>query len=151
MARRRRTPTSLIVWLLGVFISAAGSYAVYLASISAIKDMTQHQVERSQAAIQKIQQQEQERRRQQVLAQPTISLEERAQQHERAVAARLRQAELAAAARAKEEAWERYYEPSRACIYPESDSRTLVCEASERKARKQFEASWTTEQLQTLR
>ncbi len=66
MARRRRKPPSPIAWLLGVIVSVAGSYAVYLASVSAIKDMTKHQVERSQAAIQKIQQQEQERRRQQV-------------------------------------------------------------------------------------
>lgn len=148
MARRRRKPLSLIAWLLGVIISVSGAYIIYQVRVATIENMAQRQIERSHAAIQKIQQQQQARR-QLAAPQPMTRPEERAVQHERAVAARLRQAEVAEAARAKEEAWNRYYQPPKACICPESVSRTLACEASERKTRRQFEAAWANGQLQT--
>ncbi len=62
-------------------------------------------------------------------------------------AARLLQAELAA----KDDAWERFYQPSRACMYPESDQRKQVCEASANKARERFEKAWASGQLQSQR
>lgn len=147
MARRRRKPLSPINWLLGVIISVSGAYLIYQVRVAAVENMAQRQIERSQAAIQKIQQKQQAEQRQ-VAPQPVIIPEQLALQQERAVAARLRQAEIAAAARAKEEAWDRYYQPPKACIYPESDGRKLACEASERKTRRQFEAAWTNGQLQ---
>ncbi|MOA51470.1 hypothetical protein D3C78_1746220 [compost metagenome] len=67
------------------------------------------------------------------------------------MAARLRQAELAAAARAKEQAWERFYQPPSSCIYPESGKRVAVCDAAENRARKQFETAWAADLLQSQR
>ncbi len=63
MARRHRKPLSPIAWLLGVIISVTGSYAVYRVSASVIQDMAQQRTEKAQAAIQKIQQQQQARQR----------------------------------------------------------------------------------------
>ena len=147
MARRRRKPSSPIAWLLGVIISVSGAYIIYQMRVAAIENMAQRQIERSQAAIQKIQQQQQARRELQAQA-PSINPEERARLQ---VAARLRQAELAAAARAKEEAWARFYQPPYSCIYPESNKRAAVCDAAESRNRKQFEADWASGQLQTQR
>lgn len=154
MAQRRRKPPSPIAWLLSVIISVGGSYAVYRVSASAIQDMTQQQTEKAQAAIQKIQQQQQARQRlaappprptpEQLARQQTIDPRRQA---ELVAAARLRQAELAA----KDDAWERFYQPSRACMYPESDQRKQVCEASANKARERFEKAWAAGQLQTHR
>lgn len=144
MARRHRKPLSPIAWLLGVIITVSGAYIIYQVRVAAVENMAQRQIERSQAAIQKIQQQQQARRELQAQA-PSINPEERARQQ---VAARLRQAELAAAARAKEKAWERFYLPPRTCVYPESNQRADVCHAWEGKARQQFEDAWAAGQLQ---
>ncbi|MCM2317826.1 MAG: hypothetical protein NDI93_00675 [Pseudomonas sp.] len=154
MARRRRKPLSPIAWLLAVIISVSGAYIVYQVRVAAIENMAQRQIERSQAAIQKIQQQQQAR---QNLAAPgpTLSQDELARQvapeqqrqAERVVAARLRQAELAA----KDDAWDRFYQPPRACMYPESDQRKQVCDASAIKAREEFEKAWAVGQLQSQR
>lgn len=152
MARRRRKPLSPIAWLLVVIISVGGSYAVYRVSVSAIQDMTQHQTEKAQAAIQKLQQQQ---ARQRLASPPRPTPEQLAKQQavdprrqaELVAAARLRQAELAA----KDDAWEHFYQPSRACMYPESDQRKQVCEASANKARQRFEKAWAAGQLQTHR
>ncbi|SFP38865.1 hypothetical protein SAMN05216229_10292 [Geopseudomonas sagittaria] len=147
MARRPRKPLSSIAWLLGAIISVSGAYIVYQVRVAGMESRVQQKLERTQAAIQKIQQQQQARRELHAEA-PSINPEERARQQ---VAARLRQAELAAAARAKEKAWERFYLPPNACIYPESDQRADVCHAWEGKARQQFEDAWASGQLQTQR
>lgn len=154
MARRHRKPLSPIAWLLGVIISVSGAYIVYQVRVAAIENMAQRQIERTQAAVQKIQQQQQAR---QDLAapRPLLSPEQIARQQaaehrrqaEQAAAARLRQSELAA----KDDAWERFYQPSRACMYPESDQRRQLCEASANKARERFEKAWAAGQLQTQR
>lgn len=154
MARRRRKPLSPIAWLLGVIISVSGAYAIYQVRVATVENMAQRQIERSQAAVQKIQLQQQAR---QDLAapRPTLSPDELArqvapeqqQQAERVVAARLRQAELAA----KDDAWDRFYQPSRACMYPESDQRRQLCLASANKARERFEKAWAAGQIQTQR
>lgn len=154
MARRRRKPLSPIAWLLGVIISISGAYIIYQVRVAAIENMAQRQIERSQAAIQKIQQQQ--RARQQLVApRPMLTPEqlarqqadERRRQAEMVAAARLRQAELAK----KERAWERFYQSPSSCIYPESDRRIAVCNSAESRARKQFEADWQAGQLQSQR
>ncbi|MBV2132017.1 hypothetical protein KRX52_04290 [Pseudomonas sp. MAP12] len=157
MARRRRKPLSPISWLLGVIISVSGAYIIYQVRVAAIENMAQRQIERSQAAIQKLQQQQQAR--QQLAApRPTLSPEELARQRESKEAERRRQAELATAARLrqaelakKDDAWDRFYQPPRACMYPESDMRKQVCDSSANKAREKFEAAWAAKQLQTQR
>lgn len=153
MARRRK-PLSPIAWLLGVIISVSGAYIVYQVRVAAIENMAQRQIERSQAAVQKIQLQQQARQNL-IAPQPTLSPDELARQEtaerrrqpEQAAAARLRQAELAA----KDDAWDRFYQPSRACMYPESDQRKQVCNASANKARERFEKAWAAGQMQTQR
>lgn len=150
MARRRRRPLSPIAWLLGVIISVSGAYIAYQIRVAGIESRAQQKIERTQAAVQKMQQQQQAEQRQ-VAPQPAITPEERARQHVWAVAARLRQAELAAATRVKEQAWSRFFQPSSACIYPESNKRDAVCGAAESRARKQFETEWAAGQLQTQR
>lgn len=151
MARRRRTPLSPTAWLLAVSFSVASSYAVYRVSTSAIQNLAAGQVERSQAAVQKIQQQQaRQAPQQQPLTPDQIArLQEQDQrwQAESAAAARLRQADLAR----KSDAWDRFYQPSRACMYPESDQRKQVCEASANKARERFEKAWASGQLQSQR
>ncbi|SEJ46259.1 hypothetical protein SAMN05216201_10964 [Pseudomonas linyingensis] len=154
MARRRHKPLSPIAWLLGVIISVLGAYIVYQVRVAAIENMAQRQIERSQAAVQKIQLQQQVRQNL-IAPRSTLSPDELARQEtaerrrhaELVTAARLRQAELAA----KDDAWDRFYQPSRACMYPESNQRKLVCEASANKARERFEAAWKAGQLQSQR
>lgn len=47
-----------------------------------------------------------------------------------------------AAEQRKQEAWERFYQPPRACTYPESSRRVAVCQANEQKQREAFELTW---------
>lgn len=157
MARRRRRPLSPIAWLLGVIISVSGVYTVYQARTAAIENMAQRQIEHSRATTQKLQQQQQARQQQlapqvplspeQLVHQQALQTAERRRQAELATAARLKQAELAK----KEEAWERFYSMPSSCRYPESDKRVDACKAAESRAWQQFEAAWTSGQLQSQR
>lgn len=157
MARHRRSPQHPIAWLLGVIISVAGTYAVFRVSVSSIEQLGQQRIEQAKALQQKIQQQQQARQHpivplppispEQLAHQQALDEAERRRQAELAVAARLRQAELAK----KDDAWERFYQPPRACMYPESDLRKQVCDASANKAREKFEAAWAAGQLQSQR
>lgn len=52
-----------------------------------------------------------------------------------------------AADRRKQEAWERFYQPPRACLHPESVQRAEVCRANEQKQRKEFESAWAEQLL----
>lgn len=141
MARRRRKPHSPIAWLLGMTISVAGTYAVYQVSVASIEQLGKQRIAQAKEAQQRLQQ-KQQARQQLVAPEPTRSPEEIARQEaaeqqrqaELVEAPRLKQAELAA----KEDAWERFYQPSRACMYPESDQRKQVCEAAAQKAREKF-------------
>lgn len=47
----------------------------------------------------------------------------------------------------KQEAWERFYQPPRACLHPESVQRAEVCRANEQKQRKEFESAWAEQLL----
>lgn len=55
-------PPPPIAWVPGVIISVSGAYIVYQVRVAALKNMAKRQIERSHAAIQKIQQQQQARR-----------------------------------------------------------------------------------------
>lgn len=69
-------------------------------------------------------------------------LKQQAEEDRRIAAER---AVAAAEERRKEEAWSRYFTPSRACMLPESNARQQVCEAGRAKYRAQFEADWVAE------
>lgn len=73
--------------------------------------------------------------------QPTVPTEAELQRYREAVEA-YRAAELR-----KQEAWDRFFQPSGPCAYPESSQRAEVCRAHELKQRKAFELAWA-EQLQ---
>ena len=78
-------------------------------------------------------------------AQPPGAPSEAENQRIREIAEAKRAAELR-----KQEAWERYYHPPRACVHPENSQRIAVCLANEEKQRKEFELAWA-EQLQQER
>lgn len=63
-------------------------------------------------------------------------------QRHREIAEAYRAAELR-----KQEAWERFYQPPRACLHPESVQRAEVCRANEQKQRKEFESAWAEQLL----
>ncbi|WP_160015872.1 hypothetical protein [Pseudomonas sp. 8BK] len=66
-------------------------------------------------------------------------LKEQAEENQRIAAAH---AIAAAEGRRKEEAWSRYFTPTRACMLPESNARQQVCEANRSKHRARFEENW---------
>lgn len=73
--------------------------------------------------------------------QPTAPSDAEIQRH-REIAEAYRAAELR-----KQEAWERFYQPPRACLHPESVQRAEVCRAHELKQRKAFESAWAEQLL----
>lgn len=156
MARRRKA-LSPQAWLFGLLGTLAVAYIGYQARIAVIQNFSEQQIARAQEAMQRIQRQQVERQLQAQAQQPMqhqahayapqqqpmsaqeIQLErERIAQQKEAMRQRNEQE------RKKNEAWERFYTPTQACRYPESQARLDVCTARETRFRKEFEQRWAT-------
>lgn len=166
MARRRK-PLSPQAWLLGLAGTLAIAYITYAARVAAIQNITDRQTARAQEAIQRIQQQQMERQQQarqpvyqhqaqQLVSpqahahpprQPAVSAQEIRLERER-IAQQIESArQRAELEQRKNEAWERFFTPTRACTHPESPTRIEVCSAREARFRKEFEQRWATGEL----
>lgn len=157
MARRRK-PLSPQAWLLGLAGTLAIAYITYAVRVAAIQNITDRQTARAQEAIQRIQQQQMERQlqtRQPVQhqahayapQQQPISAQEIQLERERVTQQKEAMRQHAEQERQKNEAWERFYTPTQACKFPESQVRIDVCTARETRLRKEFEQRWATGKL----
>ncbi|QQE86943.1 hypothetical protein [Azotobacter chroococcum] len=166
MARRRKRP-SLEAWLFSVVGTFATVYLGHQAIVGHIHRVTDRQIAQSQETLRRIQQQQMERQqqarqpvyqhqaqqlvsqqahahppRQQAVSDQEIQLErERVAQQIESVRQR---AELD---QRKDEAWERFFTPTRACTQPESPTRIEVCSAREARFRKEFAQRWAAGEL----
>ncbi|TBW02745.1 hypothetical protein E0E52_17170 [Azotobacter chroococcum] len=148
MARRRK-PLSPQAWLLGLVGTLALAYISYEVRVAAIQNIGKRQIARNQEAIQRIQQQQMERQRQAqqqahayVHQQQPMSAQEIQLERERVAQQKEAMRQRAEQEWKKDEAWERFYTPTHACKYPESQARVDVCTAREARFRKEFEQLW---------
>lgn len=139
----RRRPKSFAAWAISTLGIVLISWIGYQIRLHHIEQVGERQLARTQQLQQKLAPSPP------VVRQPSPEeiaahqrmLEQQAEESRRIAAER---AIAAAEERRKEEAWERYFTPSRACMYPESNARQQVCEARKAKYRAQFESNWAT-------
>jgi IS5 family transposase len=137
MARRR--PQTFQSWALGLIGVLITCVVMYYARVAAIEYMAERQIERTQAAMAKIQ--EQAARQQQQLRTaplPTHQADQYDAQVMRAAAESQRQ---------HEEAWERFYQAPRGCDNWKTDQQMVECQNHKLRAKREFEQKWAAGEL----
>ena len=152
MARRR--PLTFQAWALGLIGTIITALVVYYARVAIIEQMGQRQIAHTQAALQKLQEQQARQaaaRKQQALErQHRQTMSE--QEAQRQAAADSRRAIEAQRARIDERrrhdaAWESFYKPMRGCEIWQSDSHMVECQNHKIRAKREFEQKWAAGEI----
>lgn len=152
MARRR--PLTFQAWALGLIGTIITALVVYYARVAIIEQMGQRQIAHTQAALQKLQEQQAQQaaaRKQQALErQHRQTMSE--QEAQRQAAADSRRAIEAQRARIDERrqhdaAWESFYKPMRGCEIWQSDSHMVECQNHKIRAKREFEQKWAAGEI----
>ncbi|MGF6695188.1 hypothetical protein M2318_005289 [Metapseudomonas resinovorans] len=152
MARRR--PLTFQAWVLGLIGTILAALVVYYGRVAIIEQMGQRQIAHTQAALQKLQEQQAQQaatRNQQALQrQQRQTMSE--QEAQRQAAIQSQRAVEAQRARIDEQrqhdaAWESFYKPMRGCEIWQSDSHMVECQNHKIRAKREFEEKWVAGEI----
>lgn len=132
MARRR--PQTFQSWALGLIGVLITCVVMYYARVAAIEYMAERQIERTQAAMAKIQ--EQAARQQQQLRPtppPSRPVDQYVAQVMKAAAESQRQHDAA---------WDKFYQAPRGCDNWKTDQQMVECQNHKLRAKREFEQKW---------
>lgn len=142
MARRR--PQSFQAWALGLIGTIITALILYYVRVAAIEHMGQRQIERAQATMQRLQ--EQQTQRASVQPPPTDPMQHQPDPYEVQVMKAATESQ-----RKHDEAWEQYYKPARGCDNWQSDSHMVECQNHKLRAKREFEQKWAADEFDKLK
>lgn len=133
MARRR--PQSFQAWALGLIGTIITATVLYYGRVAIIEHMGQRQIERTQAAIQKFQDQQAKR------LEPQHRPAQQPQRQPDSYDAQVMKA-AAESQRKHDAAWDQFYKPLRGCDNWQSNSHMVECQNHRLRAKREFEEKW---------
>ncbi len=143
MARNR--PQTFAAWMLGVIGAVLTAVLMYYAQVYAIQRIGQGQIERSEAALQRLRDQQAARLSAQQVA---IQAEAQKKAEQATYDAQVAQA-MAESQRRHDEAWSSYYQPKKGCDAWQSDAHMVECVNHKMRAKEEFERKWAAGEIGT--